>query len=124
MGVSELSSDSRDLVKAAEEGNEKAHLVQEMFYYGVKKYIGAYAAAMGGLDMIVFTGGIGENDYLTRREVCKGLEFLGIEFDEAVNHGLRGQDTILSKPTSRVKVALVTTNEELVIARETMHLVK
>ncbi|MBR5249797.1 MAG: acetate kinase [Bacteroidales bacterium] len=124
LGVSELSSDSRDLVKAAEEGNEKAHLVQEMFYYGVKKYIGAYAAAMGGLDMIVFTGGIGENDYLTRREVCKGLEFLGIEFDEAVNHGLRGQDTILSKPTSRVKVALVTTNEELVIARETMHLVK
>jgi acetate kinase len=74
--------------------------------------------------MIIFTGGIGENDYLTRREVCKGLEFLGVEFDEAVNEGLRGKDQILSKPTSRVKVALVTTNEELVIARETKHLVK
>ncbi|MBO7279067.1 MAG: acetate kinase [Bacteroidales bacterium] len=124
LGVSELSSDSRDLVNAAAAGNEKARLVQEMFYYGVKKYVGAYAAAMGGLDMIIFTGGIGENDYLTRREVCKGLEFLGVEFDEAVNEGLRGKDQILSKPTSRVKVALVTTNEELVIARETKHLVK
>lgn len=124
LGVSELSSDSRDLVKAASEGNEKAHLVQQMFYYGVKKYIGAYAAAMGGLDLIVFTGGIGENDFLTRREVCKGLEFLGVEFDEGVNEGLRGQDTIISKAASRVKVALITTNEELVIARETKHLVK
>ncbi len=124
LGVSELSSDSRDLVNAAAAGNAKAHLVQEMFYYGVKKYIGAYAAAMGGLDMIIFTGGIGENDYLTRREVCKGLEFLGVEFDEAVNEGLRGKDQLLNKPTSRVKVALVTTNEELVIARETKHLVR
>lgn len=124
LGVSGLSSDSRDLVKAASEGNARAHLVQEMFYYGVKKYIGAYAAAMGGLDLIVFTGGIGENDCLTRREVCRGLEFLGVQFDEAVNDGLRGEDTILSKPESRVKVALVTTNEELVIARDTMHLAR
>lgn len=124
LGISEISSDSRDIEQGAKSGNSKAALAQNILAYGIKKYIGSYAAAMGGLDMIVFTGGIGENSCVTRAKVCEGLEFLGVEFDNGANDGVRGKDVLLSKSNSKVKVVAVTTNEELVIARDTMHIVK
>ncbi len=123
LGISGVSSDCRDVEKAAKEGNKRAELTLKMFYHSVRKYIGAYSAVMGGLDMIVFTGGIGENDCNARREICSTLEYLGVEFDTAVNEGLRGKDVILSKPTSKVVVITVTTNEELVIAKDTMSII-
>lgn len=123
-GVSGVSSDSRDIEAAAKEGNKRAALAQEMFKYSVLRYVGAYAAAMNGVDLIVFTGGIGENDPSTREYIGKRASYLGIEFDSSVNDGLRGKDAILTKPSSKVKVAVVTTNEELVIAQDTMRLAK
>ncbi len=123
LGISGVSSDMRDIENAAAEGNKRAQLALDMFKYSVVKYIGAYAAAMEGLDMIVFTGGIGENDPVTRRDVAKKFGFLGVEFDDNANDGVRGKDVILTKPGSKVKVVTVTTNEELVIARDTMALV-
>lgn len=122
LGISGISSDARDVETAAEEGHARAQLTLDMFRYGVLKYIGAYAAAMNGVDLIVFTGGIGENDPISREIICNNCSFLGIEFDSQVNKGLRGKDVILTKPGSKVKVATVTTNEELVIAQETMAL--
>lgn len=124
LGVSGVSSDSRDIEAAAGEGNGKALLTQKIFRYDVLKYIGAYAAAMNGVDLIIFTGGMGENDYISRAEICKRLTYLGVDFDEAVNDKLRGKNTILTKPGSKVKVAIIATNEELVIARDTMNIVK
>jgi acetate kinase len=123
-GVSGVSSDMRDLGAAAGEGNAKAKLALDMFSYRVKKYVGAYAAAMGGVDVILFTGGIGENDFTVREAVCKNLEFMGVKLDEKLNHGLRGEDTVLSTNDSRVKVLLLTTDEELVIATDTYNLCK
>ena len=124
LGVSGVSSDSRDIEAAAGEGNGRALLTQKIFRYDVLKYIGAYAAAMNGVDLIIFTGGMGENDYISRAEICKRLTYLGVDFDEAVNDKLRGKNTILTKPGSKVKVAIIATNEELVIARDTMNIVK
>lgn len=124
LGVSGVSSDSRDIEAAAGEGNGRALLTQKIFRYDVLKYIGAYAAAMNGVDLIIFTGGMGENDYISRAEICKKLTYLGVDFDEAVNDKLRGKNTILTKPGSKVKVAIIATNEELVIARDTMNIVK
>lgn len=124
LGVSGVSSDSRDIEAAAGEGNVRALLTQKIFRYDVLKYIGAYAAAMNGVDLIIFTGGMGENDYISRAEICKRLTYLGVDFDEAVNDKLRGKNTILTKPGSKVKVAIIATNEELVIARDTMNIVK
>ena len=124
LGVSGVSSDSRDIEAAAGEGNGRALLTQKIFRYDVLKYIGAYAAAMNGVDLIIFTGGMGENDYISRAETCKRLTYLGVDFDEAVNDKLRGKNTILTKPGSKVKVAIIATNEELVIARDTMNIVK
>ncbi|MDY4246300.1 MAG: acetate kinase [Porphyromonas sp.] len=124
MGISGVSSDMRDVEQAAEAGNERAKLALEMYRYRIKKYIGAYAAAMGGVDVIVFTGGVGENDQTTRESVVSGLEFMGIEFDSAVNRSSRGEEKVLSKPSSRVTVLCVPTDEELMIARDTMDLVK
>lgn len=121
LGVSGVSSDARDIEAAAEAGNARAQLALDMFRYGVRKYIGAYAAAMNGVDLIVFTGGIGENDPAVRESVCEGCSFLGIDFDSEANN-VRGKDTILTKPGSKVVVTTVTTNEELVIAQETMRL--
>ncbi|GHV34789.1 acetate kinase [Bacteroidia bacterium] len=118
-GISGLSSDMRDLWAAAEEGNKRAQLALDMFIYRVKKYVGAYAAAMGGVDVILFTGGIGENDFNVREEVCEGLEFMGVKIDKKVNFKLRGEDTVLSTSDSKVKVLLLTTDEELVIATDT-----
>lgn len=121
LGVSGVSSDARDIEAAAKEGNHRAQLAMEMFRYRVKKFIGAYAAAMNGVDMIVFTGGIGENDISVREDVCAGCSFLGIDFDSEANN-VRGEDRIITKPGSKVIVTTVTTNEELVIAQDTMRL--
>jgi len=123
-GLSGISSDNRDLQTEAEKGNARAILTKEVFYYGVRKFIGAYSAAMGGVDMIVFTGGIGENDRIVRREICKTLGFLGVDFDNEANDNVHGEDTIITKPGSKVKVLMISTNEELVIARDTMALSK
>jgi acetate kinase len=95
-----------------------------MFDYRIKKYIGAYAAAMGGLDVLVFTGGIGENSDATRTGVCEGLEFLGVELDETVNTGLRSQECTISKAGAKVKVMVVPTNEELMIAIDTQKIIE
>ena len=123
LGLSGVSSDARDLDAAANEGNPKAKLTLKKLTYEITKYIGAYAAAMNGVDLIVFTGGIGENNSRLRRRVCENLTFLGVKFDYDANVA-RGEDTMLSTPDSKVKVALITTNEELMIARDTMHIVQ
>jgi acetate kinase len=120
LGITGVSSDMREIMKAASEENERAKLGLNMYHYRIRKYIGSYAAAMGGLDMLIFTGGIGENSDYTRSEVVKGLEFLGIDFDYDGNSGLRGQEMVLTKEHSRVKVLVVPTNEELIIAQDTM----
>ena len=123
-GISGVSSDMRDLETAANEGNERAKLALNMFSYRVKKYVGAYAAAMGGVDVILFTGGIGENGSAVREAVCKNMEYMGVKLDEKINAGLRSKDTVISTADSRVKVMLVTTDEELVIATDTYNLCK
>jgi len=123
-GISQLSSDMRDLEKAAFEGNERALLALSMYSYKVKKFIGAYVAAMNGLDLLIFTAGVGENDFNIRKAICTDLEFLGIEFDAEINHAVRGKDLIISKPSSKVTVMTVTTDEELVIASDTKTIVK
>lgn len=121
-GISGVSSDFRELWTAEENGNEKAKLALDVFVYNVKKYIGAYAAALNGVDLIIFTGGIGENDQPVRREVCKDMEYLGVKMDDQVNMSTRGKDVILSTADSRTKVMCITTDEELVIAMETVRL--
>lgn len=122
-GVSQVSSDMRDLRKAASEGDTQAALALKMFSYRVKKYVGAYAAALGGVDLLLFTGGIGENDDDARRQICQGLEFMGVEFDAEKNRDIHGQDAIISKAGSRTKVVVVTTDEEKVIATDTLHII-
>jgi acetate kinase len=124
LGVSCVSSDTRDVEAAAEKGDKKAILALEMFRYGVLKYIGAYSAAMNGVDLIIFTGGIGENDSVSREWISKRLSYLGVKFNSAINDGLRGKDMILTEEDSKVKIAVISTNEELVIARDTMRLAK
>ena len=121
--LSGVSSDFRDLEKAADEGNKKAQLAQDVFGYRVAKYIGAYTAAMNGVDAIAFTAGLGENNGIMREYVCSFLGYLGVEIDKEKN-SVRGEETIVSTPNSKVKVLVVPTNEELAIARETMELVK
>lgn len=123
LGVSGVSSDMRDLESAAKEGNKRAQLALDIFVYRVKKYIGAYAAAMGGVDIILFTGGIGENGCNAREQVCEGLEFMGVNFDKNINANLRGKDTIISRANSKVKVLLITTDEEYVIASDTFRII-
>jgi acetate kinase len=123
IGITGLSFDMRDIEKAADEGNQRAKIALEMYNYRVKKYIGAYAAAMGGVDLIIFTGGIGENACTTRQGVISNLEFLGIDFDFEKNKGLRGTDALLTKENSKTKVMVITTNEELVIATDTYNIV-
>lgn len=124
LGISGLSSDMRDIDRAYDEGNERAVLARDMYYARIKKFIGEYAAEMGGVDLVVFTGGVGENSSEMREAVCSGLEFMGLVFDAQANKGARGVDKILSAPDSRVKVAVISTNEELVIATDTYNLVK
>lgn len=124
MGITGLSSDMRDIDRAYNEGNERAILARDMYYARIKKFIGSYAAEMGGVDLIVFTGGVGENSCEMREAVCSGMEFLGLKFDAAANKGVHGEDKILSAADSKVKVAVISTNEELVIATDTYNLVK
>ena len=123
-GITGVSSDMRDIHAAANRGDERAKLALAMFVARIKKFIGQYAALMGGADLIVFTGGVGENDYLVREWVCEGMEYMGILFDKEANDGVRARDIIISTPDSKVKVAAVTTNEELVIASDTFRLLK
>ena len=122
LGISGVSSDMRDIENAANEGNHRAQLALEMFAYRAKKYIGAYAAAMGGVDIIVFAGGIGEMDAETRKRILNGLEFLGIDLDSS-KLSVRGEEVILSTPRSKVKVMVVPTDEEMMIARDTYEIV-
>jgi len=124
LGITGISSDLREIRTAAnEKGDERCQLAIKMFDYRIKKYIGAYAAAMGGVDVLVFTGGIGENSIATRTAICEGLEFLGIEIDHQINEALRGEEQIISKEGSKVKVMVVPTNEELMIAIDTQNIV-
>ena len=122
LGLSGVSSDFRDIEGAAAEGNERAAKALNAFNYRVIKYIGAYAAAMDGVDVIAFTAGLGENDKNMRKAVCSHLSYLGVKIDDAAND-VRGKDTIISAPDSKVMVMVVPTNEELAIARETLALV-
>jgi acetate kinase len=123
LGITGISSDMREIEDAAfKENNERALLGLDMYHYRVKKYIGSYAAAMGGVDIIVFAGGVGENGPETRKDVCEDLEFLGIEIDPAKNNGLRSKEAVISKDGAKVKVMVVPTNEELVIAEDTVRI--
>ena len=124
LGITGISSDMRDVENAAQEGNKRAKLALEMYDYRIKKYIGAYAAALGGVDAIVFTAGVGENQTGTREQACAGLEFLGIKIDKAKNATIHGEEAIISTPDSKVKVVVVPTDEEIVIARDTKELVE
>ena len=123
-GFSEISSDMRDIEGAIESGNKRAALALAIYDYRIKKYIGAYAAALGGLDILVFTGGVGENQDSTREVVCRDMEFLGLEFDAEKNRGVRGREVVISKPSSRVKVLVVPTDEEYMIASDTCEILK
>jgi acetate kinase len=123
LGVTGVSSDMREIDEEAKKGNERAALGLEMYHYRVRKYIGAYAAAMGGVDVIVFTGGIGENAPYTRNEICKHFEFLGLNLEPSKNNGLKGKEAVISSDSSKVTVMVVPTNEELMIAEDTMRLV-
>ncbi len=125
LGVTGVSSDMREIEEAAwENGNERAQLGLDMYFYKAKKYVGSYIAALGGADMIVFTGGIGENGSETREAILEGLEFMGIKIDQNKNEGLRGKEAIISTDDSRVKVLVVPTNEEYVIASDTESIIQ
>ncbi len=124
IGISGVSSDMRDIETAAENGNERAKIALEMYQYRVRKYIGAYAAAMGGVDVIVFAGGIGENDTITRTKSLEGLEFLGLEVDREKSLKSRGKEEIISTPESRIKIIVVPTDEELMIAADTHEIIE
>ncbi|MDR1746953.1 MAG: acetate kinase [Tannerella sp.] len=119
LGVSDVSSDMRELESAVKEGNPRAILAMKMYNYRIRKYIGAYAAALGGLDILVFTGGVGENQCSMRSEVCRNMEYMGIRLDESKNDGMRGQEMVISAPDSRVTVMVVPTDEEYMIASDT-----
>jgi len=123
LGVSGISSDNRNISEAASKGDKRAQLVTDMLVYEIKKYIGSYAAAMNGLDAVLFTGGIGENAFDVRAAVCKDMDVLGIKLDEKANDGLRGKLAKISAADSKVQVWVVPTNEELLIARDTLALV-
>ena len=122
MGISGVSSDMREIDAAAEQGNERARLGKKMYFYRIRKYIGAYAAALGGVDAIVFTGGVGENSAECRATACEGLQFIGVELDEAANAKTRGDEGVISTAGSRVKVAVIPTDEEFMIASDTKSL--
>lgn len=124
LGISEKSSDMREIEQAIKDGDEKAKLALDMYELRITKYIGAYAAEMGGVDIIVFTGGVGENQAGTRANVCKPLGFMGVEIDEELNARTRGTETIISTPASKVTVMVIPTDEELMIARDTEMIVK
>ena len=123
-GITGISSDMREVKAAADEGNQRAQLSNTMNFYRIKKYIGAYAAAMGGVDIIIFAGGVGENQQDCREAALEGLEFLGVKLDKEVNNKMRGEEAVLSTPDSKVKVLLIPTDEEMMIASDTYDIVK
>ena len=122
-GVSEISSDMREIEQADKDGNKRAQMALEMYEQRILKYIGAYAAEMGGVDIIVFTGGVGENQTGVRENVCRPLAFMGVELDNELNARIRGEEAVISTPASRVKVCVIPTDEELMIARDTQSIV-
>lgn len=122
LGISGISSDMREIDAAVEQGNERAKIALDMYNYRIKKYVGAYAAAMGGCDIIVFTAGVGENQYSMREQVCAGMEYMGVKLDVEKNKTVRGEEAIISTPDSKVTVCVIPTDEELMIATDTMNL--
>ena len=124
LGVSGASSDMREVHAAIKAGNAHAKLALDMYFYRIRKYIGSYAAALGGVDVIVFTGGVGENDEMSREVACEGLEFMGVKLDKELNQTIHGKEAVISTPDSKVKVVVIPTDEELMIATDTMNLLK
>lgn len=122
LGISGISSDMREIDTAVEQGNERAKIALDMYNYRIKKYVGAYAAAMGGCDIIVFTAGVGENQYSMREQVCANMEYMGVKLDVENNKTVRGEEAIISTPDSKVTVCVIPTDEELMIATDTMNL--
>lgn len=122
LGISGISSDMREIDTAVEQGNERAKIALDMYNYRIKKYVGAYAAAMGGCDIIVFTAGVGENQYSMREQVCANMEYMGVKLDVEKNKTVRGEEAIISTPDSKVTVCVIPTDEELMIATDTMNL--
>ena len=123
LGLSGVSSDMRELTAAMDAGNERAKLAHDVFEYRVKKYVGAYAAALGGIDILIFTGGIGENHLNSREEICADLDFMGIKLDLEKSNNARGEEAIISTDDSKVKVMVVPTDEEYMIAADTMEII-
>ena len=122
LGVSGVSSDMREIEEAISQGNERAKLALEMYDYRIKKYVGAFTAAMGGLDLLIFTGGVGENQTTTREYVCEDMQYMGIEIDKTLNAKIHGDEALLSTKESKVKVVVIPTDEELMIALDTLAL--
>lgn len=122
LGISGLSSDMREIEAGIKENNPRAILALNTYDYRIKKYIGAYSAVLGGVDILVFTGGVGENQAITRSVVCKNMEYMGIELDEELNRSVRAKEVVISKPSSKVKVLIIPTDEELTIAKDTMQI--
>ena len=123
LGISGVSPDNRDVQAAAAQGNKRAKLALEILGYEIKKYVGGYAAAMGGVDAVIFTGGIGENDPNVRRDVCSDMEYLGLKYDEELNMKASRHEAVFSAPDSKVKAMVIPTNEEIMIARDTLEIV-
>ncbi|HOO94590.1 MAG TPA: acetate kinase [Proteiniphilum sp.] len=124
LGISGISSDMREIEAGIREDNKRAILAMKTYNYRIKKYVGSYAAALGGVDILVFTGGVGENQAVTRKEVCQDMAFMGIELDEELNASVRATEVVISKPSSKVKVVIIPTDEELTIARDTVQILK
>ena len=124
LGITDISSDMREIDDAIAAGNERAKLALDMYNYRIKKYVGAYAAAMGGCDIIVFTAGVGENQSEMREAVCENMEYMGVKIDKEKNKGIRGVEAVISAPDSKVTVCVIPTDEELMIATDTMNLLK
>ena len=124
LGISGISSDMREIQESILSGDKRAVLAMNTYNYRIKKYVGSYAAALGGVDILVFTGGVGENLAVTRSDVCRNMEFMGIELDEEVNKAVRAKEVVISKPSSKVKVLIIPTDEELTIARDTVEILQ
>ncbi|MDR2816059.1 MAG: acetate kinase [Proteiniphilum sp.] len=120
LGISGISSDMRELEAGIKNGNKRAILAMDAYNYRIKKYVGSYAAILGGVDILVFTGGVGENQAVTRKDVCRDMEFMGIELDEELNDSVRAKEVVISRPSSKVKVMIIPTDEELLIANDTI----
>lgn len=124
LGISGISSDMREIEDAVNRGEERAILAMKMYNYRIKKYIGSYAAVLGGVDILVFTGGVGENMVSMRKAVCENMEYMGIELDDDLNAATRSKEAVISKPTSKVKVVIIPTDEELTIAQDTSQILE